>query len=247
MILNGKGQDLLKGLKGEVDLIVTSPPYDNLRKTGFTIKEAHEMIAYSQQALKCGGTLVWVISDSHTNGEDSLSSFKHAEFMQHAGLKVNVQIYRILNPKPNAQRRTPTKDFEYIFVGHKGNPKATRWIEVPSKHAGKSTGGSNGRKQGYEKAELRTIGETKRHSTTWEYSVGSAYGTNATPFPLQLARDFITMYSNFGDLVVDPMCGSGTTGVAAYIENRLFKGADINPERVTETIQNIADAMSGLW
>ena len=144
------------------------------------------MIEAAYEALKPGGTLVWVVADGHHKGGDTLTSFYHANMMDAVGFKVNVQIYRILNPKPNAQRKTPTKDFEYIFVGHKGRPATTNWPMVPSKYAGKTTSGSNGRRDGYQKADLRTIKETKRHTTTWEYTVGRSWSKDATPFPARV-------------------------------------------------------------
>lgn len=237
MVTCESGIHLLKRIR--CDLIITSPPYDDLRKGGFSLLEALEMIEHCYDSLVNGGTLVWIVADSHKNGADSLSSFRQALMMEKVGFRVNVQIYKILNPKPNAPKKTPTKDFEYIFVGHKGNPNTIDFITVPSKYAGKSTSGSNGRKDGYNKAKLRTIKDTKRHTTTWEYVVGKRKSNNATPFPLQLGRDFITMYSTPGDLVVDPMVGSGTSAVAALIEGRRFLGSDINPDRVIETIKEI--------
>lgn len=50
------------------------------------------------------------------------------------------------------------------------------------------------------------------------------------PFPEQLALDHIKTWSNEGDLIMDPFCGSGTTGKMAILSNRQFVGIDISPE-----------------
>lgn len=243
MITHKDGTRFLEECTKQISLILTSPPYDNQRKVSFTFSDFVDMATGCYWALRPGGVLVWVVADGTENYGDTLTSFKQAVFLQEIGFSVNVNMYKILNPKPNAPRISNTRDFEYMFVCYKGKPNTTNWIEVPSKYAGKSTGGSNGRQDGYEKAELRTIKATKRHSTTWEYLVGHSNSQNATPFPLQLARDAITQYSNPNDWVVDPMCGSGTVGVACVIEGRQFLGADISLERVCQSENNIAEAI----
>ena len=52
-------------------------------------------------------------------------------------------------------------------------------------------------------------------------------------FPEKLARDHILSWSNQGDLVLDPMCGSGTTCKMAEINHRKWIGIDISKEYVS--------------
>ena len=47
-------------------------------------------------------------------------------------------------------------------------------------------------------------------------------------FPEQLAKDQIISWSNEGDLVLDPMCGSGTTCKMAKQQGRNYIGIDIS-------------------
>ena len=49
-------------------------------------------------------------------------------------------------------------------------------------------------------------------------------------FPEQLAADHIASWSNEGDLVFDPFCGSGTTGKMAVLAGRDFLGIDCSEE-----------------
>jgi DNA modification methylase len=51
-------------------------------------------------------------------------------------------------------------------------------------------------------------------------------------FPEQLAEDHIITWSNQGDIVFDPMCGSGTTCKMAKANYRNFIGVDISQEYV---------------
>ena len=48
--------------------------------------------------------------------------------------------------------------------------------------------------------------------------------------PYELVVDHIISWTNEGDVVLDPMCGSGTTCVAAYDFKRNYIGMDISVE-----------------
>jgi site-specific DNA-methyltransferase (adenine-specific) len=56
------------------------------------------------------------------------------------------------------------------------------------------------------------------------------YGYHPTQKPLRLVRRAILASSHEGDLVFDPFCGSGTTGVAAKELERFFVGVEMEEE-----------------
>jgi DNA modification methylase len=68
------------------------------------------------------------------------------------------------------------------------------------------------------------------------------------PFPEALPNRLIAMYTFravadagcAGDLVLDPLCGSGTTCVAARRLGRRFVGIDLNPEFCAHAEQRVA-------
>ncbi len=51
-------------------------------------------------------------------------------------------------------------------------------------------------------------------------------------FPEELAKDHIISWSNVGDIILDPMCGSGTTCKMAKLLGRNFIGFDIAKEYI---------------
>jgi len=62
-----------------------------------------------------------------------------------------------------------------------------------------------------------------------------------TQKPEQIFSELVLKHSNYGDLVIDPFMGSGTTGVAAVKNGRLFAGCDIYKTYVDISCKRITD------
>ncbi len=68
----------------------------------------------------------------------------------------------------------------------------------------------------------------------WQIPAESAKKVgHPAPFPVDLAKRVIKLYSYVNDVVLDPFVGSGTTCVAAKKLNRHYVGFDISPDYVT--------------
>jgi site-specific DNA-methyltransferase (adenine-specific) len=88
--------------------------------------------------------------------------------------------------------------------------------------------------------------DAKTKINIWDYAVGM-HGTTSDKiafqhpavFPEKLAEDHILSWSNEGDLVFDPMCGSGTTCKMAVKNNRNYLGCDISEEYVSIARQRL--------
>jgi site-specific DNA-methyltransferase (adenine-specific) len=65
------------------------------------------------------------------------------------------------------------------------------------------------------------------------------------PFPIELPRRLIELYTFEGDLILDPFIGSGSTAVAAVQAKRHYVGYDTDPEYVRMAERRIADAHFG--
>jgi DNA modification methylase len=69
---------------------------------------------------------------------------------------------------------------------------------------------------------------------------------HAAPFPVALPERLIHLYTYYGDLVLDPFMGSGTTAVAALRSRRHYAGYDIDAEYVRLAQQRIVEERRGM-
>lgn len=236
----------LKGLEGEtIDLTVTSPPYDDLRLYNGYQLDLEGLIEELYRVTKKGGVVVWVVGDKTKNGSESGTSFRTALKFLDTGWKLHDTMIYEKNTSSFPARRNGnryTQIFEYMFVFSKGKPKTSNLIcDKPNKYAGHTNWGKN-TIRGVD-GELKDAGNIKpvpSHSprnNIWRYVVGGGYATkdkfaheHPAIFPEQLAEDHILSWSNEGDLVFDPFCGSGTTMKMAKLNNRDYIGVDISEE-----------------
>ena len=227
---------------GAIDLTVTSPPYDNLRKYNGYHFDFEAIAAQLWRVTKTGGVVVWVVADATINGSETGISFEQTLFFRGLGFNLHdTMIYVKANPIPLNHNRYDSA-FEYMFVFSKGAPKTTNLIRTPTKRAGESNRMTHRRTSdelSNASGKGLAVKETKLRSNVWQIATGYGVATKdaaayAHPaiFPEALARDHIISWSNPGDAVLDPMCGSGTTGKQAVLLGRRFIGIDISSEYV---------------
>ena len=223
-----------------IDLVVTSPPYDNLRAYGGHTWDFEGVSRELTRVLKPGGVIVWVVADATVNGSETLTSMRQAiHFKDVCGLRVHdTMIYRkpAVPFDPKCERYWQC--WEYMFVFSKNKPKCN-YIKEPCKGAGKKKTGDYGQKRydGTNRTDRhdpdRTIQDDKVRDNIWFYTAGDArIPGHPAQYPLALARDHILSWSNEGDVVLDPFAGSGTTCLAARDAGRRYVGIEINSEYV---------------
>lgn len=233
-----------------IDLTVTSPPYDNLRTyNGYTF-DFEAIAAQLWRVTKPGGVVVWVAGDATINGSETGTSFRQALRFMELGFNLHdTMIYE----KSHISYPDDTRYYqvtEYMFVLSKGAPAAFSPICDRRNTYKMPWGGLTSRdKDGELKARKsyhKGLDFGPRYNI-WRYHQGSGFTTQDTAaynhpaiFPEALARDHILSWSNPGDVVLDPMMGSGTTGKMALLTGRRFVGIDISAEYVELARQRIA-------
>ena len=236
-VICGDNCEILARMPAEsVDLVVTSPPYDDLRTYGGHSWDFPRLAGELTRVLKPGGVIVWVVADATVNGSETLTSMRQAiHFKDVCGLSVHdTMIYQKNSYMPLTHNRYE-QCWEYMFVLSKGKPKAWNPIMVDCMTAGtkRNRGGSKQAEATYAERlrdERTVVKATKQACNVFTYDVGKNEKTaHNAPFPHELARDHVLSWSNPGDVVLDPFAGSGTTLKAAKELNRRFVGIEINP------------------
>ncbi len=232
-ILCGDNSRLLAQIPSStVDLVVTSPPYDDIFAYGGHSWDFDQVSRQIARVLKLGGICVWVVADQVKKGKKTLTSFKQAIDFEKIGLQMHdVMIYEKSGSSfPCANRYM--QNFEFMFVLSKGKPKTVNLIrDRPNKYVGKTGGNRRGG------VIYREAFGTRFN--IWRYSAGLYNSTqdhaafkHPAVMPEQLALDHILSWSNEGDIVLDPFAGSGTVPKMALKADRQYCGIEINPEYI---------------
>lgn len=229
-VINGNSADVLKTLDdSSIDLVVTSPPYDNLRDyNGYTV-DIDTIIKQLYRVVKDQGIVVWVVGDATISGGETITSFKQAMKFVEVGFKLHDTMIYEKNSSTFPARRTSnryTQIFEYMFVFSKGDVTANLICDKPNKEAGKKYG----KRVGWGGKDY-TVPEFSPRTNIWRF-ITSLESSKKHPaiFPYELAHDHIISWSREGDVVLDPFAGSGTTLIASMNLNRKSIGIEISQE-----------------
>jgi DNA modification methylase len=236
VLINDDNRKLLEVLPEEsIDLVITSPPYDDLRDYNkdliWNFNVFKEIATKLYRVMKKGGAVVWVVGDKTKDGGKSLTSFKQALYFQEIGFKMyDVIIYEKTGsgpPHPNRYFNT----FEYIFVLSKGKIKTTNILkDKKNKWAGHDTYANVTRREKdgtlTDKGK-KTVNEFGVRTNIWKYTNGKGFASkediahqHPAIFPEKLVEDNILSWSNKNDVVLDIFGGSGTTYKVAKLLGR---------------------------
>ena len=235
----GDSTEILKTIADEsVDLVVTSPPYDNLRTYEGSLKwdfDVFKGIANElARVLKKGGVIVWVVGDSTIKGSETGSSFRQAlYFKDECGLNLHdTMIWNKNNfTAVGALKTRYSPVFEYMFVLSKGSPKSFNPLKDRKNISfGRKTSGTIRQQNGTSKP-INKIGVSiseygQRHNVWIQPPEMTRNNSHPAPYPCKLAEDHIISWSNEGDTILDPFMGSGTTGLACKNMDRNFIGIE---------------------
>jgi DNA modification methylase len=237
-VIHGDNCETLAAMPAEsVDLVVTSPPYDDLRTYGGHSWDFPLLACELARVLKPGGVIVWVVNDQTKDFCETGTSMRQAlHFMDVCGLNLLDTMVYLKNggpsPYPGLMRYPGWTEF--MFVISKGKPKTFNAIRDRKNTRSKLEKSTARQRDGTTKDAGRYTGkEFGTRPNYWIYDPQSDRQTNhPAAFPLALAKDHVASWSNPGDLVLDPFAGGGTTLKAAKELGRRFVGIEINPQYV---------------
>ncbi len=226
-----------------VHLVVTSPPYWNLKRYNELQGQMGHIDDYERfladvdkvwrecyRVLVPGGRLVCVVGDVC----QSRRKFgKHAVVPLHADICVLCRKIGFDNLNPIIWHKISNASYEVEngtkFLGKPYEPNAIIKSDIEFILMQRKPGGY--RRPTMEQRRLSRL--TKEEYDQWFRQIWTLSGASTkphpAPFPLELAYRLVRMFSFTGDTVLDPFCGSGTTMAAALKAARSSIGIEIDP------------------
>jgi len=254
--------EFMKDFSEQVNLIVTSPPY-NIGKPYEKRIEFRKYIEWQEQVIKkCidilhpKGSICWEIGNYVEEGEVFPLDIFFYDIFKSQGLKLRNRIIWHFGHGLHAKRRFSgryevilwfTKSDNYVF-----NLDAVR---IPQKYPGKRA------YKGPRKGQPSSHPLGKNPSDVWEILIRDwekeiwdipnvkcnhpEKTIHPCQFPIELVERLVLALTNEGDIVFDPFVGVGSSIIAAILHNR--KGIGVDKERVYTDIafKRVCDALKG--
>lgn len=257
-LFNGDCLKLLKKVPTDsVDLIITSPPYcigkayEDPHDDIETFKKQHEGIFDDlYRVLKPGGSICWQVgyhvSDRCVVPLDYIvyDIFVNRSVQLEYPLILRNRIIWTFGHGLNSTTRFSGRH-ETILWFTKGEQRMFRLddIRVPQKYPGKKA------YKGPNKGNFSGNPQGKNPSDVWDIPNVKANHVEKTghpcQFPVAIPRRLICALTAPDGLIFDPFMGSGTTGVAAYVEGRRFVGAEILKRYYDIAVERLEDTVNG--
>ena len=182
-----------------------------------SIKEKYEFnkkwIKECYRVLKDNGT-IWISGTLH-------NIYSIGMALEEEGFKIiNNIIWQKTNPPPNLACKTFTHSTETILWARKDLSKV---------------------KYTFNYDLMKKLNDNKQMKDVWTTSLTKPFekkqGKHPTQKPLELLERIILASTNEEDLILDPFCGSSTTGIAANKLNRKYIGIDNSKEYLDLSIR----------
>lgn len=239
-----------------LDMTITSPPYDDLREYKGYHFPVEEIAASLYHKTKQGGVVVWVVGDRTVDGDETLTSFRHAFAFREAGFRVHdTMIYAKNNPIPSDCGKRYRQCFEYMFCFSKGQPKTFNPIMQMIKQEKAFKSFRITRVGRNDLAHDHVAPKERKHDNIFYYGDTEIFyynvGTSSSRdkiafehpaiFPEQLVEDQILTWTEQGDIVYDCFMGSGTTAKIAHLLGRRWLGSEVSAEYISIAEKRLAD------
>jgi len=227
---------------GSVHLVVTSPPYwtlkrynDNEAQLGHVtdyesfLKELTKVWKEAYRVLTPGGRLVCVV------GDVCLSRRQHGRHVVvplHADICVICRKIGFDNLNPIIWHKIANATYEVNngtkFLGKPYEPNAIIKNDIEFILMQRKPGGYRQPTDKQRRSSMISKDDYDKWFRQFWNITGASTKQHPAPFPLELAYRLIRMFSFWGDTVLDPFCGTGTTMIAAMKCNRNSIGIEVD-------------------
>ena len=241
-VINGDAREFKYIPNESVHLIITSPPYWNLKRYNesvgqlghiddyeYFISQLHLVWSECFRVLVPGGRLVCVVGDVCLSRK---KYGRHVVVPLHADIAVDCRKIGFDNLNPIIWHKISNATYEVSngckFLGKPYEPNAIIKNDIEFILMQRKPGGY--RQPTERQRELSKINKNDFEvwfSQFWDIT-GASTKQHPAPFPFELANRLVRMFSFVGDIVLDPFCGSGTTLLAALKADRNSIGIDID-------------------
>ncbi len=237
-LVNDDAIDALVKIQSQsIDFVFADPPYF-LSNDGFTVKSGKAVSVNKGEWDKSSGFQAdvdfhrkWIsecLRVLKPNGTIAISGTYHSIFqcgyvLQELGCRiVNDLIWFKPNGAPALAGRNFTASHETVIWASKSkNAKHTFNYEIS---------------KNWISLNDKLLNPGKQMRSVWSIPTApkreKLHGSHPTQKPLELLLRLIAICSKEGDIVLDPFCGSGTSGVAALTLGRKYIGIDLDIEHL---------------
>jgi len=225
-------------LKSKVDLIVTSPPYFDMKDYGsdnqIGFGQTYQQylndieVVFTKCSLVAKETAsLWVVVDIlKKDGEIKLLPFDMAQSIQKGGWKLrDIIIWQKDKTIPYTHNGEMRNIFEYVLYFTKSSDYKYYRERITS---------INDLKEWWQRYPERYSTNGKSPTNIWDFPIplqgswGKRYIKHFCPLPEKLIERIIHLSSDVDDIVLDPFAGTGAVLSAAYRLRRQYVGSDLN-------------------
>lgn len=245
-IYNGSCFELIKKIdNSSIDLVLTSPPYADIRKSYYGPKPSEYVEWFLPLALdinrvlKPNGSFILNIKDRCVNGARHPYVFDLVVQLSGFLQLIDTNIWVKKNGLGSSKARRPFDYFEYVFHFCNGNkpvwnpdavrtPYAATSLKRSEKPIKANTSNREAREvDTYKEWKLNPLGAYPKNILYFKKDAGKDH---PAAFDIELPTHFIKAHTNNGDVVLDPFMGRGTTCEAAKKLNRSYIGIELKEE-----------------
>ncbi len=244
-----------------VHLVVTSPPYWTLKKYNENEAQLGHIADYEiflenladvwrevYRVLVPGGRLVCVVGDVCLSRREH---GRHLVMPLHADITVICRKIGFDNLNPIIWHKISNAEFEANtgskFLGKPYEPNAIIKNDIEFILMQRKPGGYRQPTEEQRRKSMINKDEYTQWFRQFWTITGASTKKHPAPFPLELAYRLVRMFSFWGDTVLDPFCGTGTTMLAAMKCERNSIGIEVDEEYCKMALERLYSEHKGLF